>query len=121
MLNFTSIMIGTDNPKKLGEFYTKVLGKPQWAEGDWYSWRVGDGEISVGSHSEVKGKAKNPQRLMFNLTTSEVQEEFERIEKLGATVIAKPYQIQGAWIATFADPDGNYFQLTSPWEDNKSN
>jgi predicted lactoylglutathione lyase len=20
------------------------------------------------------------------------------------------------WIATFADPDGNYFQLMSPWE-----
>jgi len=25
----------------------------------------------------------------------------------------------GAWIATFADPDGNYFQLVSPMEPEK--
>jgi len=24
--------------------------------------------------------------------------------------------LEGGWIATFADPDGNYFQLMSPWE-----
>jgi predicted enzyme related to lactoylglutathione lyase len=23
----------------------------------------------------------------------------------------------GGWIATFADPDGNYFQLMTPWEE----
>jgi predicted enzyme related to lactoylglutathione lyase len=32
-------------------------------------------------------------------------------------VIREPYQpgdVAGAWIATFADPDNNYFQLLSP-------
>jgi predicted enzyme related to lactoylglutathione lyase len=32
-------------------------------------------------------------------------------------VVKEPYELQGMWIATFADPDGNYFQLTSPWEE----
>jgi predicted enzyme related to lactoylglutathione lyase len=32
-------------------------------------------------------------------------------------VVKEPYELQGMWIATFADPDGNYFQLMSPWEE----
>ena len=34
----------------------------------------------------------------------------------GATVVAEPYrpdENSEMWIATFADPDGNYFQLAS--------
>jgi predicted enzyme related to lactoylglutathione lyase len=29
-------------------------------------------------------------------------------------VIAEPYAIGEGWIATLADPDGNYFQLMTP-------
>ena len=47
-----------------------------------------------------------------------MQEEFDRIKGIeGTTVIKEPYEIQSAWIATLADPDGNYFQLMNPWED----
>jgi predicted enzyme related to lactoylglutathione lyase len=53
---------------------------------------------------------------MLNFETSQVKEEFERIKALGAVVIAAPYQMGGGWIATLADPDGNYFQLMSPME-----
>ena len=48
--------------------------------------------------------------------TKDVKAEFDRIAATGATVVKEPYDIQGMWIATFADPDGNYFQLMSPWE-----
>ena len=37
----------------------------------------------------------------------------------GATVVQEPYQRGEApegWIATFSDPDDNYFQLLSPME-----
>jgi predicted enzyme related to lactoylglutathione lyase len=60
------------------------------------------------------GSAKDPGRVMFNLETAEVQAEFERIKGLGAVVIREPYEMGGGWIATLADPDGNYFQLVSP-------
>jgi predicted enzyme related to lactoylglutathione lyase len=46
--------------------------------------------------------------------TYEVQAEFERIKALGASVIAAPYAIGEGFIATLADPDGNYFQLMTP-------
>lgn len=113
-------MIGTKDSKKLGDFYTKVLGiKPEMEEGGWYGWKIGNCFLSVGPHSEVHGKAKEPQRVILNIETNKVKEEFERMKSAGAEVIKEPYEIQGAWIATFADPDGNYFQLMSPWEGNK--
>src|SRR5688500_18393135 len=110
MLNLNSIMIGTMQPKVLGEFYKRVLDRaPDMEEGGWYGWQIGKGFLTVGEHSEMGGSAKDPGRMMFNLETTEVKEEFERMKKAGATVVKAPYEMQGAWIATLADPDGNYF------------
>ncbi len=113
---FQGIMIGSGDPETLGKFYTAVLGRdPEMAEGGFFGWAFGDAWFSVGEHSEVKGTAAEPQRVILNLETPDVQREFERIRDAGATVVKEPYELQGAWIATFADPDGNYFQLMSPW------
>ena len=60
------------------------------------------------------GNAKDPGRVMFNFETVQVKEEFERMKALGAQVVREPYEIGDGWIATLADPDGNYFQLMTP-------
>ena len=60
------------------------------------------------------GKSKDPGRVMLNFETPQVKEEFDRIKAFGAVVIRAPYEMGGGWIATLADPDGNYFQLVSP-------
>ncbi len=62
----------------------------------------------------MQGKAKEPGRVIFNFETAQVKEEFARIRTLGAQVIREPYEMGGGWIATLADPDGNYFQLVNP-------
>ncbi|APV43383.1 hypothetical protein Dform_00017 [Dehalogenimonas formicexedens] len=116
MLSLTSIMIGSENPSALGDFYTRVLGKPDWQEGAWYGWKTGDCWFHVGEHSEVKGTAKEPQRVILNFETRYYKKEYERIKALGARIVKELYEMEGAWIATFADPDGNYFQLNSPWK-----
>lgn len=118
MLKLNSVMIGSMQPKVLAEFYEKVFERTaDWAEGGWYGWQVGSTHLTIGEHSEVKDKAKEPQRLILNFETKEVKEGFERIKALGAKVIKEPYEMEGSWIATFADPDGNYFQLASPWQE----
>lgn len=119
MLNLNSVMIGTTQPKVLAEFYEKVFAKDaDWSDGDWNGWQVGSAYLTVGPHSEMKGKSKEPGRVIFNFETKEVKEEFERIKSIeGAKVIKEPYEMGGMWIATFADPDGNYFQLMTPWEE----
>jgi predicted enzyme related to lactoylglutathione lyase len=117
-LNFNNVMIGSAQPEVLGEFYTRVLDRPSdMREEGWYGWQLGAAWLSIGAHSEVKGQAKEPQRVMLNFETKDVKGEFERIKASGTTVIKDPYEIQGMWIATFQDPDGNYFQLMSPWEE----
>jgi predicted enzyme related to lactoylglutathione lyase len=123
MLNLNSILVGSENPKKLIAFYKKVLGKDSaWGDGDWGGFEIGNGFLTIGPHSEVKGKNKEPGRILINFETDDVKGEFKRIEVLGAAVVAEPYkpeQEDSMWIATFSDPDGNYFQLMSPMK--KSN
>ncbi len=117
MLNLTSIMIGTKQPQALATFYEKVMGKPADmvdSENGFFGWQVGNAFLSVLEHSEMGGPTKDPGRVMFNFETTQVKEEFERIRALGGVVIKEPYEMQGAWIATLADPDGNYFQLVTP-------
>lgn len=118
MMNFNSILLSSENPGKLIAFYADVFGmKSEWGEDEWGGFRVGDGYIIIGPHDRITGKSKEPERFMFNLETDDVGKEFERIKALGAEVIADPYepiQEEGMTIATFVDPDGNYFQLTTP-------
>jgi predicted enzyme related to lactoylglutathione lyase len=112
-------MIGTKQTKVLAAFYEKVFGKPPEMvdeENGFYGWQLGSSFLGVLDHSQMSGNTKDPGRIMLNFETSQVKEEFERVKALGAVVIRDPYQMGGGWIATLADPDGNYFQLMSPME-----
>ncbi len=119
MLNLNSVMIGTKQFKVLATFYEKVIGKPPdmvEPESGFAGWQAGNGYIGVLEHSEMGGPTKDPGRVMLNFETTQVKEEFERLKALGAKVIRAPYPMDQGWIATLADPDGNYFQLMTPME-----
>ena len=121
-LNLNNVMLGSEDSKRLADFYTKVLGKPNpdWSDdaNGWFGWQAGDGGLVIGPHSDVSGTNPQPGRIMLNFSTSDVREEFERLKGLGADVVAEPYEPGGGGMlmCTFADPDGNYFQLATPWE-----
>ncbi len=117
MLNLNSVMIGTKQPRVLAAFYEKVIGKPADmvdSENGFFGWQVGSAYFSVLEHSEMGGNTKDPGRVMLNFETTQVKEEFERIKAAGSVVIKEPYKMGGGWLATLADPDGNYFQLVTP-------
>jgi predicted enzyme related to lactoylglutathione lyase len=116
-MNFNSVLIGSEDPDRLVAYYTKLWGDPTWQDGGYSTWQIGGGAISIGAHSEVKGQNAHPGRLILNIETDDVKAESERWRAAGARVIAEPYSFEGfpdAWIATFADPDDNYFQLVTP-------
>ncbi|SRR5438552_3419180 len=116
-MNLNSILIGSEDPQRLTEYYTKLFGKPSYKSDDFNSWQLGTGWMTVGRHDQVKGKNAQPGRLIWNLETPDVKGEFEKLQAAGATVVQEPYQPGGAaemWIATFSDPDDNYFQILSP-------
>ncbi len=121
-LNLNNIMLGSEDPKKLADFYSKVLGapNPEWSDeaNGWFGFRAGDGNLAIGPHSEVRGRNEEPGRVMLNFSTSDVKGEFERVKAVGAEVVAEPYEPAGGGgmlLCTFADPDGNYFQLATDW------
>lgn len=119
MLNLNSIMIGTKQTKAMVDFYAAVFGRPADMADDaqgFHGWKVGDSYFSILDHSEMGGKTRDPGRVMLNFETSQVKEEFERVKGLGAAVVKAPYEMGGGWLATLADPDGNYFQLVSPMQ-----
>jgi predicted enzyme related to lactoylglutathione lyase len=116
-MNFNSIMIGTDNPDRLVDYYTKLFGEPAMADGSYTGWTIGSGFLTVGLHSEVTGKNAQPGRFLWNIETPDVKGVFERFKAAGAIVVREPYSFEGypdMWIATLADPDDNYFQLMTP-------
>lgn len=117
-MNLNSVMIGSDDPKRLTDYYTKLFGKPSMEDGGFAGWKIGDGWITVGAHSEVKGKNAQPGRLMLNIESSDVKGDFAKLKTAGANVVREPYRMEdwppNMWVATLADPDGNYFQLVSP-------
>ena len=118
-MNFNGILIGSEDPKRLTDYYRKLFGEPMYEDGGYSSWQMGSGSISIGPHSEVHGKNAAPGRIIWNVESDDVKGDFDRFKAAGAIVIREPYDFEeapGTWIATFADPDDNYFQLMSPFD-----
>ena len=118
-MNLNGILIGSDDPQRLVDYYTKLFGEPNWSDGGYTGWMIGTGSVTIGAHSEVHGKNAHPGRIIWNSEIADVKGDFERYRAAGATVIAEPYggdegDEADGFIATFADPDDNYFQLMSP-------
>ena len=116
-MNLNSVLISSENPQRLADYYTKLFGEPAWNEQGFIGWQIGSGAVTVGPHDQIKGKNPQPGRLIWNIETPDVKGEFEKLQAAGATVVQEPYQPGGAaemWIATFSDPDDNYFQILSP-------
>lgn len=115
-----SILLFSENAENLAKFYKEKVGLKTTTEAEMgekgesvIGFEVGDGaELYIVDHSEIKGKSKEPKRIMFNFEVDKIDDEVERLEKSGVNKIQDTYHIEGyGKIATFEDTDGNYFQL----------
>lgn len=114
-----AVMLNSANAKKLAEFYRDVVGLEIAEEyemgenGNAYEMEVKDGSaLYINDHSEVKGKTKEPQRAFINFEVDDIEKETKRLKNENVKVVQDIYHIEGyGMIATFEDPDGNYFQF----------
>ena len=122
-MKLSSVILFSENPKKLLEFYKKILNmEPDWSNGEYSDFKTGGAYFEIGPHDKVHGKNITPERMLLNFHVKDVETEFERIKGLGAKVVQEPYvpeEDTRLIIATFEDPDGNYFQLMTDWENLK--
>jgi len=119
-MKFNGILIGSDQAERLSEYYTKLFGKPGWDDGGYVGWMIGSAGITIGPHDQVHGKSEQPGRIIWNIESDDVKGDFAKLQAAGAIVVREPYgfeDVPNTWIATLADPDGNYFQLVSPMTD----
>ena len=66
-MDFNSILIGSEDPARLVEYYTRLFGEPQMADETYAGWAIGRGFVGVGPHSEVTGKSVHPGRIIWNI------------------------------------------------------
>lgn len=116
------VIIWTQNLKRMINFYEDTLKlKPFSKRSNFVAFKFGDIRLNIGLHSKVKGKSNEPYRIMVNLTTYDIQNDYHSLSRQGVKFIRKPEQEHwGGWVATFFDPDGNILQLLQlPVVDNK--
>ena len=56
-MNLNSILIGSEDPQRLSDYYTQLFDKPGWEGGDFKGWQLGSGWLTVGPHDQVNRPA----------------------------------------------------------------
>lgn len=114
-----SILISSENPKVLADFYKEKVGLELKGEIEYgensesgFMFEVGKVGLSILPHSDIKGKNPNPARIMINIEVDDCETEAKRLTDNGVKCVAEVYHVEGyGLISTFEDPDGNYFQI----------
>lgn len=126
----TYILIWSENPDKLKDFYKDVLelelnekvdipekdGIPSDYGYEFILTEKGD-KVWIGKHPDVKGQSKEPVRIMHNLYTDDVQKWYEKVKEAGCNILCEPiktpfFSADLPWyVSTFQDPEGNAWQF----------
>lgn len=114
----SAVLIWSGDYEKLSQWYIEKLGLKKIEEIDHpddtgVGLAVGKSYLWIGKHSGVKGKSKDPFRIMFNIQVESVGETHKELVKKGVEFIAKPFKAPtfDSYFATFTDLDGNVVQL----------
>lgn len=111
-VNNTFVNITSEDPARLLKFYTDVVGLPKNPNMGDMALDAGGTTLGFDSHSEVRGAAKEPARVLIDFFVDDIAAEQKRLEAAGVKFSrSQGKEYWGGVISTFADPDGNYVQL----------
>jgi len=117
---FFVVALNSEQPERLRVFYQDVIGlvpKFEFAAGAFATNASAAPSLIIEGHSEVRGHAKEPQRMLLNFLVADAAAEEARLEALGVDFVRTAYEEEGVGVfATFSDPDGNYCQLVELYE-----
>lgn len=111
--------IWSEDLNKLLPFYRDVLGLAVRIEtpGFVVMGDAGAPALSLGTHSEVRGRNADPARHMVGLLTDDVAADAKRLKGAGVVFVEDPKDYGNLWLATLKDPEGNLIQLLQFKED----
>ncbi len=113
------VIIWTDQLERMAAFYRDVLELPVHSvRPHFVAFELAHGaRLSVGTHSEVHGPAKESARVTVNLGVTDIHATYRTLVARGVTFVRPPEREHwGGWVASFRDPDGNLVQLLQPPE-----
>lgn len=107
------VCIETNDVIKMADFYRKILNISSDCIDEVHQFIITEGTIlSIYNNGEVKNNQN--QNISIAFTVDDVDEEFERLLKLGIHIIDVPkLQPWGAKNMHFCDPDGNHIYFRS--------
>ncbi len=124
MISHYRILIFSSNPDKLMKFYQNILGLKLESKLDipndyGYMFALKDDfKLWIGLHDKVKGKSKEPFRLIHNFYVKSVTKWYQKIKNhKHVKIILKPELTPFAtkknqvYVCTWLDPDGNCWQF----------
>ena len=112
-VNDFTMLVGSQDPKRLGDFYRDVLGLEQQPSDHHIVFKLpGSAKLRIIPHSEVGAKSAEPGRVQLNLFVKDTRAELARMQPHGVKLVRELSQMAwGGWLITVEDPDGNYIQL----------
>ena len=85
------VMLFTDNVERLGAFYRDLVGmKPRSSRPGRISFGTDDVRINITLHDLVHGAAKDPNRIILNLGSDDINADHERMRASGVTFVRPP-------------------------------
>jgi predicted enzyme related to lactoylglutathione lyase len=116
-LNFAALNFDSDDPAVMAEFWGKVLDRP-------FGPGMLTGDMAVDATEPTQGprfvlhpSTDTPESIKNGLrpilVTDQHDEESRRLKDLGATEVPPSTQPPGVRVTTFADPEGNEFDLVT--------
>ena len=107
------VNVTSEDPERLVKFYRDVVGLPPNPNIGEEAFEVMPGSsFIIDGHSEIKGPAKEPARVLISFFVEDVKTEQARLKAQGVKFIREEgLQHWGGIISTFLDPDGNYIQI----------
>ena len=103
-----------DMQKSLLPFYRDVLGLPVALDTPEFAVLGADASgpsVTLGTHSEVKGKNQDPARHMTALRSTDVAADVAALKSKGVEFIDDVQDFGNVIVSTCKDPEGNYVQL----------
>ena len=104
--------VTSEDADRLVAFYADTVGLPKNPDFGERAFIAGGTVFLIDGHSETKGTAKEPHRMLINFFVDDLTAEHGRLEARGVKFIRTAgRESWGGVISTFLDPDGNYCQL----------
>jgi uncharacterized glyoxalase superfamily protein PhnB len=115
VLGLAGVLLWTSDERHraMRAFYAETLEmRPRSDRSGFVNFELGEARLTVAVHGEVTGPARDPLRIMVNLSVDGLDEMHRRLIDKAVPCLRPPERESwGGRVATYTDPDGNVVQL----------